>query len=198
MKQIKPLISGGNKFWDARKHDPLAEELTKYISTGSALDMGAGYTGRDAFYLAEQGFDTIAAETDQKCVKELNRRNKTAAKPIKVIETDILAYEPERPFDVVICDMVLHFLQTREVTSAVKNLQRWTRIGGYNVVMAYTAKNPAGKRPYLFRPNELADYYRGWELISYAEKPTPWFHIEGEPKPRRNEAVYLLARKKHL
>lgn len=189
------MVRTDKKFWDTRKQEPLVEELTKHVTGGRALDMGAGPTGRDAFYLAEKGFETVAVEIDDDSIDELNRRNKIVSKPLKVIRADILSYQPEQAFNVVVCGMVLHFLKADDVPKAVKNLQQWTKPGGYNVVMAYTTKNLPGKRPYLFKPNELADYYAGWEKITYAEEPTPWFHIEGEPKPRRNEAVYLLARK---
>ena len=114
--------------------------------------MGAGFTGKDAFYLAAYGLDTIAAESDQACIDE--------------------------PFEVVVCDMVLHFLEADKVPMAVQNLQRWAKPDGYNVVMAYTTENTAGKRQYLFKPNELADYYRTWELLSYVDEPTPWYILK--------------------
>lgn len=195
MKQIKPIISGNKKFWDTRKQEPLVEELTKYLTSGQALDMGAGYTGRDAFYLAGKGLKTIAAEIDDECIIELNRRNSIASSPLAIIKADLLTYQPEQLFDAVVCNMVLHFLKADQVPVAIQNLQEWTKPGGFNVVMAYTTDNPPGKRPYLFKPNELFNYYKNWQKIFYAEEPTPWFHIKGESKPRRNEAVYLLAQK---
>ncbi len=190
-----PVKSGRKKYWDLRKQEPLIEELIKYISTGTVLDMGAGWSGRDAFYLADKGFDVTAAEIDDKCVQELNRRNTNQVSPLRVIKADILTYQSKQLFDVVISDMVLHFLNTSEVPAAINNLQNWTKPGGYNVVLAYTTENSPGKRPYLFKHEELAGYYDDWKLIHYKEEPTPWFHLEGEPKPRRNHAVYLIAQK---
>lgn len=180
---------------DPREQDPLVEEVVKYMHAGEALDIGAGMTGRDAFYLAEAGFNVTATEIDSGCMSELRRRNKEAREPLTIIETDIQSYTPDRVFDVVVCDMVLHFLAADEIVPAIRSLQEWTKPGGYNVIMAYTTSNQPGKRPYLFKPNELAEYYKDWEVLRYAEEPTPWFHLPGEPAPRRNEAVYLLARK---
>lgn len=90
--------------------------------------------------------------------------------------------------------MVLHFLAPEGVKQAIHNLQSWTKPTGYNVVMAYTTANPLGKRPYLFSPNELADYYAGWDIITYKEEPTPWFQLDNETTPRRNHSVYLMAK----
>lgn len=185
---------GKTEFWDARKQEPLVEELVSYVQSGDVLDMGAGH-GRDAFYLANCGFNVTAADADEEALNVLAKKNSESAKPLKVIKVDILTYQPVQQFDVIICDMVLHFLSTDGVKKAVMNLQDWTKPSGYNLVTAYTTKNPPGKRPYLFAPNELLSFYAGWELLIYKEVPTPWFKLKGESAPRRNEAVYLLARR---
>jgi tellurite methyltransferase len=190
-------ISPTNKpgFWDTRKQDPLVEELAKLLTSGDVLDIGAGWPGRDAFYLAEKGFNVTATEIDKESLAELNRRNKTAKNKIKIIDSDVRKFNPKQQFDAITSDMVLHFLQANEIEPTIRKMQDWTKPSGFNVVLAYTTKNPPGKRRYLFKPNELAEYYKDWKLVHYSEKPTPWFQLEGDPAPRRNEAVYLLVQK---
>lgn len=192
-KIVHPPTS--DDYWDPQKQDPLVEEVTKYIHSGTVLDIGAGYIGRDAFFLADLGFDVTATEVDDECIDNLRILNDDRGKPVKIIKGDIRTYEPEIKFDIVISDMVLHFLDTAEIVPAIRKIQDITEPRGFNVITAYTTKNPAGKRPYMFNPGELLKYYDGWKIIQYTEKPTPWFKLPKEPKARRNEAVYLLAQK---
>jgi 2-polyprenyl-3-methyl-5-hydroxy-6-metoxy-1,4-benzoquinol methylase len=179
-----------NEFWDYTKQEPIVESALKYLTRGNALDLDAG-EGRDAGYLAEKGFVVTAVETESSSVAKLRRKDFK----ITVIESDILAYQPQEQFDLIVCDMVLHFLQPSQVTEMIKKIQDWTRHGGHNVLKVYTDKNPKGKRPYLFATNELKDYYSKWQCLDYIEKPTPWFQMKGEDTPRRNHAAYLIAKK---
>jgi tellurite methyltransferase len=195
MKFIKPLEVGSKHYWDKRKHEPIIEKLLDLIDGKTVLDAGAGYTGRNAFFLASEGFDVTAIDIDGVCIAELKRRNRLAPKKIVILQSDLLKYNPSKKFDLIVCDMVLHFLSAEQVPVAIDKLKQWSKPGGYIVVTAYTAKNLPNKRPYLFKPNELKGYFEDWSIIKYTEEPTPWFHIEGEPKPRRNEAVYLIAQK---
>ncbi|MEK7621234.1 MAG: methyltransferase domain-containing protein [Patescibacteria group bacterium] len=192
-KIIHPPTSDG--YWDPQKQEPLVEEVTRRIHSGTALDIGAGYVGRDSFFLADLGFDVTATEVDDECLLNLRILNDNRDKLIKIVKGDIRTYETKVKFDIVISDMVLHFLDAPEIVPAVRRIQDYTNTGGFNVITAYTAKNPAGKRPYLFSLDELLEYYDGWKIIQYTEKPTPWFKLPDEPKARRNEAVYLLAQK---
>ena len=182
------------ELWNIREPDPIVVEIPKLVFSGDVLDLGAGQ-GRDSFYLAQQGFTVTAVEIDDINLKVLRETNKLETNKIDIVESDVLQYKPEQQFDVVVCDMILHFLSHENITSMIKKIQSWTKIGGYNAVMAYSDKNKLGKRPYLFKHNELLEYYRDWTVVSYEEKPTPWFIKPGETSPRRNHAAYLLTKK---
>lgn len=175
-------------------HEPLVENIAHYITSGSVLDIGVG-SGRDALYLAKRGFIITALDNDQVHLDKLRSVTKELDIDMVLLKEDILTYGPDSQFDVVICDMVLHFFEPIAVLNTVQKVQDMTLPGGLNLVSAYSDKNPPGKRPYLFKPLELKNMYEGWIICSYEEKPTEWFHIAGEEERRRNHAVYLLARK---
>ncbi len=181
-------------FWDVTKQDPLVEAALKHVRTGNALDIGGG-EGRDALFLARNNFDVIVVDSDADALRKLSQSNESLKKPVTIIETNINAYTPDQQFDLVICDMVLHFLAPEEVVSMTEKMKAWTKPDGVIMIAAYTDKNPAGKRPYLFKTNELKQLYAGWRILYYAEKPTPWFHWPRGTEPRHNEAVYFLAQK---
>ena len=186
----------GEKLWNDKDPSPLVVQIAGLLSSGTVLDLGAG-NGRNAFYLANQGFNVVAVDVDEERIEELKRKSDLESKKVVVVESDINAFHPTQQFDVVLCTMVLHFLSPDNVKSMIEKMKEWTKKGGYNVVTAYSDKNESGKRPYLFGRNELRDYYKGWNVLSYEEKPTPWFLKPGEDTVRRNQAVYLFARKEN-
>lgn len=184
----------GEKLWNDTDPNDLVVELSHRTGPGSALDLGAG-KGRNALYLARQGWEVVAVDREESALKEAERESKEERAPITIIRSDVNEYAPHRQFDVVICDMVLHFLSPEQVVSMIEKMKQWTKPGGYNVVTGYTDVNPPGKRPYLFKHGELSGHYQGWEMTSYEESPTLWFIKPGEAVPRHNYAAYLLARK---
>ena len=158
------------------------------------LDLGAGQ-GANALYLAGLGHEVLAVEKEDSELHVLREKNNEADKRIEIVQADILDFENDQQFDAVVADMVLHFFERDDVARTIEKMQSLTCHGGFNLVSGYSYKNEEGKRPYLFQQNELPGFYEGWEIVSYEEKPTPWFvHPPGTPK-RRNEAVYLIARK---
>lgn len=182
------------EYWDTTKQDPLVKEVLNYKKQGVVLDLGAG-TGKDAIFLAEQGFSVTTVDNDEIHHAGLARKIRDQKLPIHQVLTDVHDYQPAASFDIIICNMVLHFFDPQEIKKLIANMQLWTNVGGINILIAYSDKNEPGKRPYLFKHNELVSYYTKWEVISYEEKPTPWFQLPNEDKPRRNHASYLLARK---
>lgn len=182
------------EYCDTTKQDPLVKEILKYKKQGVVLDLGAG-TGRDAIFLAEQGFSVTTVDNDEIHHAGLEKKISDQKLPIHQVLADVHDYQPTTYFDIIICNMVLHFFDPKEIKELITNMQSWTNVDGLNVLIAYNYKNKSGKRPYLFKHNELVNYYTKWEIISYEEKPTPWFQLPNEDRPRRNHASYLLARK---
>ena len=168
--------------------------LAKILPPGaSVIDFGAGQ-GRNALYLANKGFPVTAVEREDSEVKILKRKNKKVQATINIVQADIHEFVPDRQYDAAISDMVLHFFSAKDVAKSIRSMKKATKPGGFNVVTAYSDKNPPNKRPYLFKHHELLERYKDWEITKYEEKPTPWFVWPQGTKRRRNEAVYLLAR----
>ncbi len=187
-------IDKQKEYLDNSQQEPLVEEVLKHISSGLALDLGPG-SGRDSMFLAAHGFNVTAVDNDKIHLSTLNKKCEAQELTIRLINTDINDYVPDTGFDVIVCNMVLHFFTPKQIQTLITKMQSWTNPRGVNVVVAYSDKNPVGKRPYLFKPNELKDFYKRWDMLTYEEKPTPWFKLPSESKSRRNHAVYLLAQK---
>lgn len=177
------------------KQSSIVADLAKILLAGSSiLDLGAGQ-GRNAFYLANKGFDVTALELKDSEVAVLQEKNSKARKKVKITQKDIHKFVPETKYDAVICNTVLHFFTPRDTELAINKMKRSTKDGGYNLITVYTDKNPPKTRPHLFKHNELLEYYKDWKIVSYEEKLTPWFVYPEGAKPRRNHAAYLIAKK---
>ncbi len=186
-------IYSGQKLWDDKEPAKIVTKIPNLIHSGSILDLAAG-KGRNAFYLANLGFDVTAVEIDPERIAILQQTNTSRSNKIAIIESDINSFNPKKQFDVIICIMALHFLSPENVVSIIQKMKKWTKISGYNAITAFSDKNKPETRPYLFKHNELSDYYRDWEVISYKEGPTSWFvKPEGTP-PQRNQGIYLLTK----
>lgn len=184
----------GQPLWDDKKPDPLVIRAAELLGSGSVLDLGTG-SGRDSLYLVGKGFDVSAVDNDPERMAILQDKNKGLGDKLTLVQSNVTTYGSSQTFDFVVADMILHFLSSEGVASTIKKMQAWTNPGGYNFIAAYSDRNPSGKRPYLFKHNELLDFYKDWEIVSYEEGYTPWFLKPGETEPRRNPANYLLARK---
>jgi len=185
------------KFWDMTIQAPIVEQATCYVSEGKALDIGAG-EGRNAIYLAQKGFEVYAIDPDKDALEKIDERRASEGVTIITSVGTIDDLDTNSAYDFIVCNMVLHFLRSRaEVTRAVSRMKQITRPNGINVIAAYTDKNEPNKRPYLFAHNELRDMYQDWQIKYYTEKPTLWFQMPYEDKPRRNHAVYLIAQKRY-
>src|SRR5689334_3765387 len=82
-----------------------------FLKPGTALDLGCG-DGRNALYLAGQGFDVVAVDVAPTAFGNLNRYAKRARLQGKItgVIADLETYEIEGHFDNVISNFTLHFL----------------------------------------------------------------------------------------
>lgn len=164
------------------------------VAPGRVLDIGAA-SGRTALYLARQGWEVTALDTDPAMVAALQDAASAESLPVTVLLQDVRKYMPESSFDVLLCLMVLHFLPEADIAPTIAKLQQWTKPGGVNIVSGFTTDNRADARPYLFPPDSLREYYRGWEIKHYEEEYTGWVMPEGKSEAERYMAGRLVAGK---
>lgn len=188
---MKPVII------DPTQPNEFITRYIKYVSTGSLLDLGAG-PGRHASFAAQHGFNVVAVEPDGELCATLRQ-----IPDIEVIKSNIASYYTDSQFDVIICAMVLHFLSKDEVDQSIELMQQTTKLGGVNVISAYTDQNtadfmsgnPYGDHGYLLKPGELKSCYEGWEILEYEEDWTPPGIVKEGDTPRSFHKVNMIARK---
>jgi tellurite methyltransferase len=181
---------------DFTKPQSYVAAVLRYVKGGSMLDLGAGW-GRNARFFADHHFDVTAVDNAPEAVEQLKNYRSPSGKSIHAVCADIRHFRSEDVYDVVLCTMVLHYLDSAvEVTAALARIKTMTKPGGLNVVSMYSNRNPRGLRPYLARPDELADYYLGWDVIDAYEGLGRRFKPQSSGPPVRHYSSRITARRR--
>jgi len=142
------------------------------VPSGKTLDLGCG-SGRNSLYLNQKGFDVTAWDKNPMSISNLNKI--IAAEGLKNIVTDIVdlnSIHLDGEYDFILSTVVMMFLERKSIPGLIENMQRCTKLGGYNLIVAAmdTEDFPCNVGfPFAFTEGELRNYYAGWELIKYNE-----------------------------
>ena len=147
----------------------LSRALEFVQTPGRALDIGAGF-GNETKVLLKRGFEVVASDINPEAVTYLQ---KVARRNHKL--TAIQQSLPEIPpgeFDLISCEMVLHFLDENDVHRAVTGVQNSTRTGGLNVISTYIDSKSIKNDPrmdgyckYLLPSGMLQYLYKDWKIL---------------------------------
>lgn len=142
------------------------------MKPGKTLDLGCG-NGRNSLYLAANGYDVTAWDKNPAGIDNIERIK--AAEGIVNLQAEIkdlntLSFEGE--YDFILSTVVMMFLDAKTIPGLIANMQRCTRPGGHNLIVAAmdTPDYPCNVGfPFAFKSGELSHYYEGWELMKYNE-----------------------------
>jgi len=151
---------------------PLLVEAAMKLVPGKALDLACG-TGRNALWLAEQGWRVTAVDGSPVAIETLRSRasNRGVTVNVKVADLEKSEYQIE-PCSwnlIAIC----YFLQ-RDLFEPAK---QGVVPGG--ILISIVHITGAGEEPtaHRLRPGELERYFQGWEILHRREgKPNDTAH----------------------
>lgn len=148
---------------------PLVREAIKYVSSGDALDLGAG-NGRNTIFLISKSFNVTSVDTSEEGLRILQEKVKQEDK-LKTVLSDVREFKADKKYDFVVAIGLLHFLSKKEGSDLIKKMQSWTKKGGVNVLGAKMSQNTRGDLPHIFEHNELKGYYKkeNWDIKYYSE-----------------------------
>ena len=185
-------ISGWNERYLSKERagEDLQTEPTKLVvkaaqnlSPGKALDLACG-TGRNAIWLAREGWDVTAVDGARAALEILEERARKENVNVRTVEADLQKGEytitPSHWDLITLC----YYLQ-RDLIEPAKN---GTRPGGLLLVIAHTTEGDEQPTESRLRPGELARYFTGWEILHSCEgKPD-------DPAHRRSVAEIVARR----
>ncbi|WP_227317567.1 tellurite resistance methyltransferase TehB [Cedecea davisae] len=142
------------------------------VPPGKALDLGCG-GGRNSLYLNQKGFDVTAWDKNPMSIANLNRIIETEGlSNIVTAEVNLNELTFDGEYDFILSTVVMMFLERSTIPGLIANMQRCTKPGGYNLIVAAmdTEDFPCTVGfPFAFKEGELRNYYEGWELVKYNE-----------------------------
>jgi tellurite methyltransferase len=185
------------KYGLTRTHSEVLNAVT-IVPPGKTLDLGCG-SGRNSLYLNQKGFDVTAWDKNQMSISNLNKI--IAAEGLKNIITDVvdlntLAFDGE--YDFILSTVVMMFLERDTIPGLIANMQRCTKPGGYNLIVAAmdTEDFPCTVGfPFAFAEGELRNYYAGWELLKYNEDVGELHKTDEQGNRIKLRFATMLARK---
>ncbi len=136
------------------------------IQHGRALDIATG-KGRNALFLAEQGFMVDAIDISAVGLQQAQRQAEKQGLTLNWIQADLASCEfPDSAYDLI---LNINFL----LRSLVPKIKNALRPGGYIIFDTYLIdqqdlghpRNPA----YLLQHNEMLDLFRGFRILCYQE-----------------------------
>ena len=169
-----------------------------YLTPGRVLDLGCG-NGRNSLYLAANGFDVTAWDKNPSSIANIQRI--AQAEGLTALHSDVrdlntLTFDGE--YDFILSTVVMMFLEPTTIAGLIDNMQRCTKRGGYNLIVAAmdTPDYPCTVGfPFAFREGELSAYYAGWDIVKYNENPGELHRTDEAGNRIALRFATLLARK---
>lgn len=168
------------------------------VRPGKTLDLGCG-NGRNSLYLASRGFDVTAWDKNPNSLSNLEKiRAQEGLDNLHIAEVDLNHLHFDGEYDFILSTVVLMFLEAQTIPGLLANMQRCTKPGGYNLIVAAmdTEDYPCTVGfPFAFKEGELRNYYQGWELIKYNENPGELHRTDAFGNRIKLRFATMLARK---
>ena len=154
--------------WQA---DPWLQRIRPLLLQGTVLDIACGM-GRNAIYLAEEGFVVTAVDISPVALELLEQQATQRKLHIKTAQLDLEndSILPTGPFDLLLNFFYLHRPLLAQELSRV-------RPGGIAVVRTFSqagSEQFGEVRPEIsLRPGELLEIFSGWTILQHEEGLEP-------------------------
>jgi len=163
----------------------------RLIPRGRALDLGIG-EGRNALFLAENGFKVEGIDLSQEAVRRCNDLARKEGLAVQAQVADIKEFLiPGGTYTCIICSFILPFLRRSEAKELIERIKTGLAPGGVAYIAAFTVEDPGYRRckerslpeveqntffspkfnSHLFylAKGELKELFRDHEILSYVE-----------------------------
>lgn len=185
------------KYGLTRTHSDVIHAM-QYVKPGKTLDLGCG-SGRNSLYLAANGFDVTAWDKNAMSVANIEKiREGEGLNNLQTAVVDLNTLTFDGEYDFILSTVVMMFLEPQTIPGLIANMQRCTRPGGYNLIVAAmdTDDFPCNVGfPFAFKHGELSNYYAGWELVKYNEDVGELHRTDANGNRIKLRFATLLARK---
>ena len=198
-KHYDKIYSENKVTFGAGKPEKIVQDILRYRTSGSVLELGAG-EGRNSLFLSSNGFDVTAQDISEVGVHKIIKQAADRNLKIHTEIGDARTLNLNLSFDIFVCTFMLHHLLRNNALKLIGQMQKHTNSKGLNAITVFTKngdfykKNPQTEN---FYPdiNELKELYADWEILEYEEVQSKAFQKNPDGSPMFNVAAKLLAKK---
>jgi 2-polyprenyl-3-methyl-5-hydroxy-6-metoxy-1,4-benzoquinol methylase len=171
-------LQSDQKRWDKKYKDkesvlgpetnPFLRRHIRLLPKGKALDIATG-EGKNAVFLAQQGFDVEAVDISKFGLGKAQKLAKESGVKIRTLHAELDHYQVEEGRYDLITDF--YFLDRRLIPGIKRGLKKGGRVVFETYLMEQMSLSNEGlKNPrYLLKSNELLNLFRGFRILFYRE-----------------------------
>ena len=178
LKKEIPKLKSDQKRWDDRfgrkefalgkDPNPFLKKHIRLLPKGKALDMATG-EGRNAVFLAQQGFDVDAVDISDRGLKKAQKLAGEKGVRINTLLVDLDQYQIEKEQYDLIANF--YFLRRRLIPRIKKGLKKGGRVIFETYLLEHRTLGTGGPKQakYFLKPNELLRLFKNFRILFYRE-----------------------------
>ncbi len=135
---------------------PLIVDSMQRLNPTSVLDLGCGKCAFSQKFI-DKGVAVIGVDKEATTESQGN---------FTFVKQDILDFEFEPKYDLIIGTGILHFLKKEDALKLIKKMQENTLLGGFHFLICMSNKEKPNNEIHFYPNKEvLSKLYAGWEII---------------------------------
>ncbi len=195
--QYDSLYTAEKDVFGGGRPESAVQKLSDYLPEGTVLDVGGG-EGRNALYLAEQGYTVSVYDISKVGLDRLDTTAKERGVHIDTHVVDITNENIDEIFDSIIITFVLHHMDTEDATKLIAHAQEHTSDDGVHIISTFSNQGglyERNKTTGRFYPSEeeLRALYAHWDIKELSVKETTTHARNKNGERMRNNMVTLIA-----
>ena len=159
---------GRKEFALGKEPNPFLKKHIRLLPKGKALDMATG-EGRNAVFLAQNGFEVDAVDISGKGLKKVKKLAREKGVKINTFLVDLDQYQIEKERYDLIANF--YFLRRRLIPRIKKGLKKGGKVIFETYLLEHRTLGTGGPKQakYFLKPNELLRFFKEFRILFYRE-----------------------------
>jgi len=159
---------GKKDFAFGKEPNPFLKKHIHLLPKGKALDIASG-EGRNAVFLAQNGFEVDAADFSERGLKKAQKLARRRGVKINTFLIDLDQYQIEKERYDLIANF--YFLKRRLIPRIKKGLKKGGKVIFETYLLEHRTLGTGGPKQakYFLKPNELLGLFKDFRILFYRE-----------------------------
>lgn len=144
--------------------------IPKLSPDSNILDIACG-DGRNSLYLSKLGFNVDAFDLSENGISKIKVLNKRHNCNVNCWVQNIEDFTFSKDYDLIMCHGLLQFIKPANIPQLINSCKNHTAQNGFNIFAVFNHNSKLSNElikmvTYLFKENELSNYYQNWNLLT--------------------------------